>query len=106
MSANLSITTDAQSTPTPIRFQLGRIFITPGAIDALEDANQHAQEFINRHARLEQGELGEEDHKENLFSVDKRLRIFSAYRTKLGVKIWVITEATREVTTLLLPSEY
>jgi hypothetical protein len=39
----------------PVRFQVGRIYVTPGAIDAPEDAGESAQEFINRHARLEQG---------------------------------------------------
>jgi hypothetical protein len=108
MSANFSTAPNTQSTPSPtaVRFQLGRIFITPGAIDALEDSGESAQDFINRHARLERGELGEEDYKENLFSVDKRLRIFSAFKTAQGVKIWVITESCRSATTLLLPSEY
>ena len=105
-AANVSTSDNAQSTPSPVRFQLGRIFLTPGAIATLEDANQHAQDFINRHARLERGELGDEDHRENLFSVSRQLRIFSAFKTVKGVKIWVITEADRSVTTLLLPSEY
>jgi hypothetical protein len=82
------------------------MFLTPGAIEALEEAGQSAQEFINRHARLEQGELSAEDYKENLFSVDKPLRIFSAFKTAQDVKLWVITEADRSTTTLLLPSEY
>lgn len=108
MSANLNTETNAQSTlsPTAVRFQLGRIFITPGAIDALEDSGESAQTFINRHARLEQGELSDEDHRENLFSVSRQLRIFSAFKTAKGVRIWCITEADRSVTTLLLPSEY
>jgi hypothetical protein len=54
------------------------LFLTQGAIEALEEAGQSPQEFISRQARLEQGELCEEDHKENLFSVDKHLRVFSA----------------------------
>jgi hypothetical protein len=93
----------AQST---MLFSLGQMLLTPGALEALEVAGQSPQEFILRHARLEQGELSAEDHKENLFSVDKHLRIFSAYRTAKGVKLWCITEADRSCTTLLLPSEY
>jgi hypothetical protein len=80
--------------------------MTPGAIEALEEAGQSPQDFISRHSRLEQGELSAEDHKENLFSVDKSLRIFSAFKTAKGVKIWVITEADRSSTTTLLPEEY
>lgn len=106
MSANLSTATNADSTPSPVRFQLGRIFATPGAIDALEESKESAQTFINRHARLEQGELSGEDLKENLFSVNKSLRIFSAFKTAKCVRIWVISEADRSATTILLPSEY
>ncbi|MDQ1612118.1 MAG: hypothetical protein QOG00_2049 [Pyrinomonadaceae bacterium] len=100
------ITNDLRTTPATVRFQLGRIYATPGAIDALEDAGESAQDFINRHARLEQGELCDDDYKENLFSIDKPLRIFSAFKTVNGIKIWVITEADRMATTLLLPDEY
>ena len=107
MSANLN--TSAKSETTTVgaaRLPLGRLFLTPGAIEALEEAGQQPQEFVNRHARLEQGELCDEDHSENLFSVDKPLRIFSAFKTVRGEKLWVITEADRSTTTLLLPSEY
>lgn len=103
MQANINTTDTAQTTA---RFPLGRLFMTHGAIEALEDAGQSPQEFISRHVRLEQGELCEDDHKENLFSVDKELRIFSAFKTAKDVKLWVITEADRSATTLLRPDEY
>ena len=106
MSANLSTENDTRTTPSPVRFQLGRIFLTPGAIDALEESGESARTFINRHARLEQGELSDEDFRENLFSVSHQLRIFSAFKTAQGVKLWVISEADRSSTTILLPSEY
>jgi hypothetical protein len=106
MSAKVTTAHEANTTPSLVRFSLGRLFITQGASEALEESRQSAQEFINRHARLERGELCEEDHKENLFSVDKALRIFSAFKTANGVKIWCITEADRSATTILLPSEY
>jgi hypothetical protein len=107
MSAtNLNTAATANSTPSLIRFPLGQLFLTNGAIEALEESQQSPQEFISRHARLEQGELCNEDHKENLFSVDKELRIFSAYKTAQGVKLWLITEADRSSTTILLPEEY
>jgi hypothetical protein len=106
MSAKVTTADETNTTPSLVRFLLGGLFLTQGAIEALEESGQSAQEFINRHARLEQGELCEEDHKENLFSVDKALRIFSAYKTANGVKIWVITEADRSATTILMPSEY
>lgn len=106
MSANLNTTEKDTTTIDAARFPLGRLYLTHGAIEALDEAGQSAQEFISRHARLEQGELCDDDQKENLFSVDKAVRIFSAFKTKKGVKIWVITEADRNSTTALLPSEY
>jgi hypothetical protein len=101
-----TITNDTRTTPAPVRFQLGQLYLTPGAQDALEESGESAHIFINRHARLEQGELSDEDHCENLLSISHQLRIFSAFKTTSGVKIWVITEADRSVTTILLPSKY
>ena len=106
MQAKVSTTTTITAIQGVMRFSLGSMFLTSGAIEALDEAGQSPQEFISRHARLEQGELGNDDYKENLFSVDKALRIFSAYKTVQGVKLWVITEADRSSTTILLPSEY
>jgi hypothetical protein len=106
MSANLNTSPKAETTAGAARFFLGRLFLTPGAIEALAESNQSPQDFISRHVRLEQGKLCEEDHRENLFSVDKSLRIFSAFKTTRGEKLWVITEADRSATTILLPSEY
>lgn len=106
MQDELTTTATTETTPALVRFPLGRIFAKPDATDVLCDAGQSAQEFISRHARLEQGELSDADHRENLFSVNRPLRIFSAYRTALGIRLWVITEADRSATTILLPSEY
>jgi hypothetical protein len=106
MSVKVTIANENDTTSPTVRFPLGRLFLTPGASEELEEAGQSPQEFLSRHSQLEQGELSDEDHKENLFSVNKRLRIFSAYKTTKGVKLWCITEADRSCTTLLLPSEY
>lgn len=106
MQSQVTTPTDTNSTLSALRFELGRLYITPGAIDALEESGESAQTFISRHVRLEQGELCDEDYSENLYSVSRPLRIFSAFKTANGVKVWVITEANRSSTTLLLPSEY
>jgi hypothetical protein len=106
MSANINTSARAETTAGVARFALGRLFLTPGAIEALGESGQEPFEFLARHARLEQGELCDSDYRENLFSVNKALRIFSAYKTARGEKLWVITEASREATTILLPSEY
>ena len=91
---------------TEQRFELGQVVATPGAIDALEKASQSATEFINRHVVLDAGELDEEDQRTNEDAVENGHRILSSYLLKDGTKIWIITEADRSATTLLLPSEY
>ena len=88
------------------RFPLGRVVATPGALRALEDANQNPVEFLERHQAGDWGELCDEDKDENEFSVRNGFRILSAYRTQNDVKIWIITEADRSATTFLLPHEY
>ena len=87
-------------------FPLGRIVATPGAIDALARANQDPHDFLNRHVAGEWGELENEDKTENNFSLQHGFRILSSYVTVAGEKLWVITEADRSATTLLLPEEY
>jgi hypothetical protein len=87
-------------------FPLGRLVATPGALKALEEAGQQPSALLSRHAVGDWGDLGEEDKRENEFSVTRYLRILSAYVLPTGVKVWVITEADRSVTTLLLPDEY
>ena len=88
------------------KFSLGRIVATPGALEVLEEANQNPFEFLERHQAGDWGELCEDDKSENEFSLKNGFRILSAYRTRNSLKIWVITEADRSVTTLLLPHEY
>ena len=87
-------------------FPLGRILATPGALRALERANQSAAEFLARHAARDWGELDQEDIAENEYSLAHGFRLLSNYRTATGEKLWIITEADRSVTTLLLPEEY
>jgi len=86
------------------RFPLGRIVATPGVLRALEQVNQSPFEFLERHQAGDCGELCEEDKRENEFSVHNGFRILSAYRTRNDVKIWVITEADRSVTTSFFPT--
>lgn len=88
------------------RFALGQVVATPGALEALEEAGQLPQEFLHRHVVGDWGELDEHDRQANERAVHGGDRILSAYRTKKGAKLWVITEYDRSVTTLLLPGEY
>lgn len=88
------------------RLALGRIVTTLGALAALEEADQSPWVFLHRHAAGDWGELCEEDRRENELSLREGFRVLSAYRTAKGVKLWVITEADRSATTVLLPEEY
>jgi hypothetical protein len=79
---------------------------TPGALAALEEAGQTPMEFLYRHVTGDWGQLDEHDVRENQRALVAGSRLFSAYRTRTGQKLWVITEWDRSVTTLLTPAEY
>jgi hypothetical protein len=91
---------------TLARFPLGQIVATPGALSALTEAGDSPTSFLQRHVVGDWGELEEEDRQENERSVSAGCRLLSAYATSTGIRIWVITEADRSATTLLLPEEY
>jgi len=91
---------------TKALFLLGQIVATPGALEALTRAKQSPHDFLNRHGTGDWGELGNEDKTENEYSLQHGFRILSSYTTAAGEKLWVITEADRSVTTLLLPEDY
>jgi len=94
------------------RFALGQTVMTPGTLALpIRDILR----ALGRHCRGDWGDLSEGDKAENEFAVDKPLRILSAYssvrinrkrRRMDHVKFWIITEADRSVTTVLLPEEY
>jgi len=88
------------------RFALGETFITPGAQEALEIAGETAIQYLRRHVSADWGEVSEDDAQENELSLRDGFRLLSAYRTVKSQKIWIITEADRSATTILLPSEY
>ena len=99
------ITTTATTNTTP-RFPLGQMVMTQGAAAALDEAGQSPFEFLNRHQRGDWGEVCEADRRENELSLRKGFRLLSVYHTKEGVKLYVITEWDRSVTTLLLSEDY
>lgn len=92
-------------TQTTSKFPLGRIVATPGALAALQAAGQNPHEFLSRHLQGDWGDVPEEDRQENELSLREGFRLLSAYHTKLGEKLWVISEADRSATTILLPDE-
>lgn len=91
---------------TMTALDLGFACATPGALRALEAAGQTADEFLARHEAGDCGEVNAGDWEENELSIREGLRVLSAYTLATGVKVWVITEADRSATTILLPEEY
>ena len=88
------------------RVPLGQVVATPGALEALEQAGDSPAAFLKRHVTSDWGEVDEHNHQENDLSAQHGFSLLSAYAPSNGTKIWIITEADRSVTTLLLPSEY
>jgi hypothetical protein len=86
-------------------FQLGQIVATPGILELLESTGKAPSEFIAKHVSGNWGDLCDEDRELNDAALKEQSRLFSAY-TVGNEKIWLITEADRSSTTLLLPSEY
>ena len=97
--------TEREKEPKPL-FSLGQIVGTPGALDAMENAEQNPFELLARHVTGDWGDLEDQDKKENDLSVKEGFRILSAYKLETRLKVWVITEWDRSVTTILLPDEY
>ena len=87
-------------------FRLGQVVATPGVLEALEKAGQTPAEFLDRHVRGDWGEVDAEDRQANEEALKDGSRVLSAYTTKAGERVWVITEADRSSTCLLLPDEY
>jgi hypothetical protein len=90
-------------------FPLGNIVITPGAkaaVLATRAPEYTALRLLERHQTGDWGELDRHDQRVNQQAVKKGHRLLSAYTLETGVKVWVITESDRSVSTILTPDEY
>ena len=89
------------------KFELGQIVATPGALQAIRSSGQTPSQFLRRHVNGDWGEhLDGHDYKQNQIALREGGRLVSAYQTRSGEDLWVITECDRSSTCLLLPSEY
>lgn len=88
------------------KFSLGQMVATPGALAALSESEQSPAFFIDRHVTGDWGEVDADDRQANDDALLHGERLLSAYRTLKGEKIWIITEADRSSTCILLPDEY
>jgi hypothetical protein len=92
--------------PTICLFPLGQIVATPGALDLLDRTATNAAELLERHRSGDWGNLDPEDAEANTEAIVSGRRLLSCYPLGTNERMWVITEADRSVTTLLLPEEY
>ncbi len=92
--------------PMDARFFPGVILVTPGALAAFQTTGEDLELFLTRHLRGDWGDLDAHDRKVNEDALRRGYRLLSAYRLHDGIRIWVITEADRSATTILLSSEY
>jgi hypothetical protein len=86
------------------RFELGQVVATPGAAEKLKEEDIYLG--LRRHHLGDWGNVGLEDKEANEEAVEEGLRLLSSYTSEDGTKFWIITEADRSATTVLLPEEY
>lgn len=86
------------------KFALGRTVITAAALDALHAEDVDAA--MKRHARGDWGEVSQADWAENELSLNQGFRLLSEYRDRNDQRFWIITEADRSATTVLVPEDY
>ncbi len=92
-----------------VSFELGTLVATPGAVGALANSRgtlEGIAPFLKRHSQGDWGDVSEGDAKLNDEALLDGTRLMSSYKTLAGVKFWIITDAGRAVTTVLLPEEY
>jgi hypothetical protein len=111
-------------TPPAAKFALGRLFVTPVALAAvgehlgegrpysvrqlLESADHLAlvMPFVARHANCDWGDVDADDWRANDDALREGNRLLSAYDIGRGRRLWILTEADRSATTVILASEY
>ena len=87
-------------------FCLGRVTATPGALEAFLTACEQPQTYLLRHMTGDWDKVSKADAQEIDVSAKDDYRILSAYTLPSSVRIWIITEADRSATTILLPEEH
>ena len=99
----MELTSARAEEPQP-KFQLGKIVVTRHALNTLEHEDMVAA--LARHIVGDWGDLDEHDRAQNEAALVERTRLLSSYQSASGIKFWIITEANRSVTTVLLPEDY
>jgi hypothetical protein len=84
---------------------LGKVLATPAALKLLSEAGEDAFGYLARHATGDWGELCAFDRRQNEIALRYGYRVLSSYPVGREC-VWIITEADRSITTILLPEEY
>ena len=87
-------------------FALGQVLVTPGTLELLETHQLTALPFVLRHVSGDWGDICAEDKQSNADALQYGYRLMSVYVISKAERLWIITEADRSSTTLLLPEEY
>jgi hypothetical protein len=87
-------------------FALGKVVALLAAFNTINELRISASELIFRHATGDWADLCERDQEANVISIHSGARVFSSYFLDAKAKIWIITEADRSSTTIMLPHEY
>lgn len=93
-----------QALNAPARFPMGLLVITASAKAQLTSMDYH--QALQRHSKGDWGDLDDEDKATNDAALKDGDRLLSAYESSQGTRFWIITEADRSVTTVLLPEDY
>lgn len=91
---------------SPPRFPSGQVVMTAGINDLVQQGQFNPVPYLRRHLRGDWGDLDDCDRRSNDAALKSGDRLFSSYQVTPTLKLWIITEWDRSVTTLLLPSEY
>ena len=92
--------------PTRSPIPLGRILATPEALTAMKRSGDAPETFLRRHETQDWGNVESDDWARNDEALRDGSRIVSSYNLKDGTTVWIVTEADRSVSTILLPEDY
>ena len=88
------------------RLQLGRVVLTRAVNELVAEGGFNPMDLLRRHAAGDWGDISEDDRALNNTALIQEERVMSAYQVNNDLVVWIITEADRSVTTLLLPQDY
>lgn len=89
-----------------MRFELGKIVATPAALEVMTELEVSPVRLLDRHRKGDWGEVDAHDRRANEQALKDGARLLSSYKIAPGEKVWVITEADRSSTCILLPGDY